>query len=135
MNTEDFLREYNSIVERALLLSETARREGLLAIEEKREDQKYYQRDIMEYGITFVVDGCDSGLINKILSNIINLEKDEDKKKLKIIQKEAVMAIQEGLNPRDLLLLLNSYVDVDLKETMERYGDNSTEDLLEVNNG
>jgi hypothetical protein len=88
--------------------------------EEDIDEDKYVQRDIMEYGMRFVVDGNAACLVDKILTNIINLETDNDRKTLKIIQKEAILAIQGGMNPRILLFLLNSYVDMGLEEVMKR---------------
>ncbi|MDR1072232.1 MAG: hypothetical protein LBL45_00955 [Treponema sp.] len=123
MNNDDFLKEYNALVERAFLLSEKSRREGLLALEEMIEENKYMQRDIFEYGIRLAIDGTDGQLINKILTNIVELETDKDKKLLKRIQKEAVLAIQEGLNPRLLLLLMNSYSDIGIEDAMKKYNE------------
>jgi len=60
-------------------------------------------------------------LIDKILSNIINLEADQDKKTLKTIQKEAVLEIQAGDNPRILAVMLNSYVNFGFEETITKY--------------
>jgi flagellar motor component MotA len=73
-------------------------------------------RDIFEYGLRFVVDGTEREIIDKILSNIIKQEKDEQAQILKTIQKEAVLMIQEGSNPRMLYVLLNSYTDISIKE-------------------
>jgi chemotaxis protein MotA len=120
MTKEDFVKEYNAIADRALFLAEKARREGLLALEEDIDEAKYVQRDIMEYGLRFVVDGTDPCSVNKILTNIVNLETDNDKNTLKTIQKEAILAIQEGMNPRLLLFLMNSYVDMGLEDVMRR---------------
>jgi chemotaxis protein MotA len=116
MTRDEFITEYNNIVGRALAFAEKARREGLLALEEESDEEKINERDVFEYGIRFVVDGTDKETIEKILSNIVKQEKDEYKYILKTIQKEAVLMIQDGLNPSLLYAVLNSYTDITLKE-------------------
>jgi len=120
MNRAEFVRRYFEIVEHALHFSEKARREGLLALEEESDQEKINDRDIFEFGMRFVVDGTDSELIEKILSNIVAQEKDESLRLLKTIQKEAVLKIQTGLNPRLLIFLLNSYTDIPLNEERQK---------------
>jgi len=121
MNQKEFAQKYNAIVERALFMSNKARREGLLSLEEEIDGEKYLQRELFEYGIRLVVDGTDASFIDRILSNIIDLEHDDETKTLKTIQKEAVLSIQAGDNPRILTLLLNSHVNVDIEEAMKQY--------------
>jgi flagellar motor component MotA len=121
MNQKDFTQKYNAIVERALFMSNKARREGLLSLEEELDSEKYLQRELFEYGMRLVVDGTDAPFIDRILTNIINLEQDNDVKTLKTIQKEAVLSIQAGDNPRIMALLLNSYVNIGIEEAMKRF--------------
>jgi flagellar motor component MotA len=116
MTRDEFVKKYYDIVRRALMFSKKARREGLLALEEETDQEKLNERDIFEYGIRFVVDGADGEIIEKILSNIVNQEKDEYMSILKNIQKEAVLRILDGTYPRALYALLNSYTDIILKE-------------------
>jgi flagellar motor component MotA len=124
MNRAEFVESYVTMLENILNCAEKARREGLLALEEGLDQAKAYERDIFVYGLGFVVDGIDNTLIEKILSNIIAQEKDEYSRILKTIQKEAVLAIQEGLNPRILFHLLTSYTDVPLNdERIKKYLD------------
>jgi flagellar motor component MotA len=124
MNRDEFAKKYYDIAGRAMEFSEKARREGLLALEEKLDHKKINDRDVFEYGIRFVIDGTDQKLIDKILSNIISQEKDENMRTLKTIQKEAVLRIQSGENSRLLYYLLNSYTDISLREDelKETYG-------------
>jgi flagellar motor component MotA len=124
MNRDEFVKKYYEIVRRAMEFSEEARREGLLALEGKFDHKKIDDRDIFEYGIRFVIDGTDQQFIDKILSNIISQEKDDNMRTLKTIQKEAVLRIQSGENPRMLYYLLNSYTDIPLREDelKEAYG-------------
>ena len=121
MNNEEFVKEYRETVSRILLMSDKARREGLIAVDSMIDENKYNQRDILEFGLRLTMDGTDGGIIDQILTNIINLETDDNKKLLQTIKKEAVLKIQEGWNPRLLKLLLNSYVNIDVEETMKLY--------------
>ena len=118
MNNEKFLAEFENLLERAVLVSKQARREGLLAIEDILDNTKVANRDIFEYGLQFVIDGYDSKMIDKILSNIIKQEKDETTILLKTIQKEAVLSIQAGENTRILVYKLNSYTNIPLDDPM-----------------
>ena len=111
MNQTEFTEKYLNIVKDAIQCSKKAKREGLLALEEDLDIEKIENRDIFQYGLRFVIDGTKKELIEKILSNIIDQEKDEQLHILKTIQKEAVIAIQEGLKPRLLAALLNSLTD------------------------
>ena len=117
MNRSEFIEEYQNIVKKVLQCSNKARREGLLSLEDSLLDhEKADTRDIFEYGLRFVVDGTDGEIIDEILSNIINQEKDEHLRILKNIQKQAVKGLQWGLNPRMIYAILNSLTDISLSE-------------------
>jgi flagellar motor component MotA len=121
MNTGEFIQEYNNIVEKALRMSDISRREGLLALEELLDEDKFIKRDLFEVGLLLVTDRNDNEFIDKILSNLVNLETDNDKRLLKTIEKEAVLAINAGWDPRLLELLLNSYVNIEVEKTMKHF--------------
>jgi flagellar motor component MotA len=121
MTNEEFAKEYTKILERVLSLHKKARSEGLLAVEDLIDENKYKQRDVFELGLTLVCDGTDGEILRDILSNIVELETDKDKKTLKTIQKEAVLAMQAGLNARLLIVLLNSYVNIGIEDAMQKY--------------
>jgi flagellar motor component MotA len=116
MTRDEFVDKYTEIAKRALKYSEKARREGLLSLEDDLDQAKINARDIFEYGMRLVIDGVDYELIEEILANIIKQEKDEDIIILKTIQKDAVLTIQAGTNPRLLCALLNSHTDITLQE-------------------
>jgi len=116
MDNKDFVESYKQIAQRIILISEKARREGLLSLEEMIDEKKYKERDVFEQGILYIVDGTDAAIVDKILSNIVNQEKDESLRVLKTIQKEAVLAIQEGVNLRILKALINSYSNLTFEE-------------------
>ncbi|MDR0689477.1 MAG: hypothetical protein LBG08_04320 [Spirochaetaceae bacterium] len=91
-----------------------ARKKGLLILENCLNDEKTNNRDIFEYGLRFVVDGIDGEFLNNLLSNIIDQEKDEYTRLFKLIQKEAVLRIQDGSHARIIVYCLNSYTDLSL---------------------
>ncbi|MCL2186534.1 MAG: hypothetical protein FWB86_11910, partial [Treponema sp.] len=104
---------------KAIALSEKTRREGLLAAEDELYDLDESGLDILSYGMRLAVDGTDSQLIEKILTNMISRENDEKAKLLKIIQKEAVLCIQCGYNTRILALKLLSYLEENESRVIE----------------
>jgi flagellar motor component MotA len=116
MTRDEFVNNYTEIVKRALVCAEKARIEGLLSLEDELDRAKVNARDIFEYGVSFVIDGIDYEVIEEILTNIIKQEKDEDTITLKNIQKDAVLMIQTGTNPRVLCAVLNSHTDIPLQE-------------------
>ena len=131
MNNTEFNAKYNSIVEKAFFYSGTTLREGLLAAYEFIDEKKCLQRDIFEYGMRLVLDGTESRIVDKVLTNIINLEADNDEKTLMNIQKEAVLSIQNGDNPYILMVILSSFVNIGIgdiekiyKDTMEKFNVN-----------
>jgi flagellar motor component MotA len=120
MNREEFVKRYYEIAKRALAFNEKAREEGLLALEDVLDLEKINKRDILEYGLRLSIDGTDQQVINDILSNIIEQEKDESMKKLKNIQKEAVRLIHSGAHPWIIQATLNSFTDLTLNEDETR---------------
>jgi len=116
MTRDEFITEYNSVSARALQLSKKARIEGLLALEEMINHEKVMQRDILEYGLRFVVDGTDSPLLRDLLENIIDQEDDKYTRKLMMIKVETVLSVQAGDNTRILAYKLNSFTDLSLKD-------------------
>ena len=108
-------------MERAITFLEKGRNEGLLSIEEIIDKNKLKKRDIMELGSMLAIYGAEASFLNKVLTNLVNLETDKDLKILKTIQKEAVLSLQAGDNLMNLVILLNSYVDIGIEEAMKKY--------------
>jgi flagellar motor component MotA len=123
MDEIDFMKEYNAIFERSLLFSIVSRSMGLFPLENLLDKKKYNQRDIFEVGMRLVIDGRVSELIDKVLTNIINLETDKERKILKNIQKDAVLSIQQGMSSEDLMWILNSYVNIELDKAAEKHNE------------
>ena len=118
MNRNEFITQYTAFANQALALAQKARREGLLALEDSIDQKKADERDIFEYGLRFVIDGYDPAIIEKILGNIINQEKDEYARILKTMQMEAALGVQQGIAPGVLHYILNSFTDISLSDDL-----------------
>jgi len=121
MNEIDFMVEYNAIFERSLVFSIISRSFGLASLENALDKKKCNQRDIFEYGMLLVLDGRPPEIIDKILTNIINLEMDNQKKLLKNMQKDVVFLIQQGITQKEIMWVMNSYVNIELDEATRKY--------------
>ena len=116
MTHDEFIAEYGKLAPRIIELYNTSLERGLLALEEIMNGEKARQRDILEYSIRFIVDGMDQKLLERILSNIIQQEEDKYTRLLMEIKKEVALQLQEGLNRRNYLILLNSYTDIPFED-------------------
>ena len=121
MNITNFIEEYNVIFERSLIFSIISRSIGVISLENLLDKNKYNQRDIFEFGMRLVMDGRAPELIDKILTNLINIETDLDRKTLKKIQKDVVLLIQQGNSPEELMWIMNSYVNIELDIAEKKY--------------
>ena len=114
----DFTERLAYIVNRACQFGEKARREGFVALDDIIDEQKRAYRDIFEYGLRFAVDGTCPKYINKILSNLIAQESDAASRRLKTIQKEAVLSLQEGCPMVLFVATLLSYINNEEQENL-----------------
>ena len=119
MDSTEFAEQFKEIFKLAISWVRIAHREGLLALEEFADKEKISERDIFQLGVRLTIDGTDASFIDKVLTNIINLETDQNVKILKTIQKEAVLGILGGMNLYSFALLLNSYVDNGITVSLE----------------
>jgi len=107
MEQREFLAKATSVIDRATALNENARREGLLALEGELEN------NVCEFtgtGLRMLVDGREAGDIDKILTNMLARETDEEKRRLKAMWKDAVLLIQSGYNTRIITIWLMSHL-------------------------
>jgi len=112
MTHDEFIVEYRKLAPRIFELFETSGKCGLLALEKMVDGEKVSQRDILEYSIRWIVNMMDQNLLERILSNIIQQEDDKYTRRLMEIKKEAALGLQQELNIRSYLLLLNSFTDI-----------------------
>jgi hypothetical protein len=116
MTKEEFKAEYNAILSRALAVNEKVRRYGIESLEENIDKVKCEKKDVFEYGLRLAIDKKKPKEIEQILAEIVNKEADKDKKKLMEIKMNAIIAIREEWNTRLLMLLINSYVSLDIHD-------------------
>jgi hypothetical protein len=96
------------IERRALESGERLRREGLLKLSDLIDKNALIQRDCFDYGIALFYDDFSREEINMVLQNIENAQTNALCKRLIRIQKEAVLSIYDGNNPRITGMILES---------------------------
>ena len=117
------------VTRRFYLLNEKARKSDPSAL--KEDIDAAGKRDVFEYGLLLCVNGVESSRLNEILSNLVKNEKNEQEKRFKSIQKEAVTLIQKGSHSRLFLCSLFSYLNIEeIKEALNYLSDSAAfEDL------
>jgi len=98
MEQKEFTRQAAYIVQRAYAVNLKGRKQGLGEIGDDIRAEGLKRLDIFEFGIKLASEGVDSTNINSILSGIINRKQDEMAKRLKTMQKEAVLCIRNNAN-------------------------------------
>ena len=106
-------REEVRFAKRAYTLNEIQRKEGLLALEKHLDQNGIAALDVFEYGLQFVIDDWDFSIIEKILDGLIEREADPVRRNFAMAKKEAVRSIQNGDNPRVLIMNLCAFFDED----------------------
>jgi len=101
------------LIKRFYELSCKARRNNFSQLKSDIDASLANCRDVFEYGLLLFVNGIEAEHLGKILNNLINLENDKEKRKYKLIQKEAVMHIQKGSYPKLFYCALFSYFNTD----------------------
>jgi len=119
MERKEFVERAVRIVRRAAEFNENAKRKGLLALEGDIDADKLARRDIFEYGMRLFVDGTDLETLQKILSNLVAHETDEDAKRLKRMQCEAALGVWAGENTRVLSIKLLGFMKDSEKEDVD----------------
>lgn len=100
--------QYLPLIEKMIHLSDKARRQGLLSLEEDIEVLPYL---LMRRGLQFVVDGTYPKLISEILERTILLSNDTPEKIMEnCIIAVGILGIQELYNPRILRENLQSFM-------------------------
>jgi len=109
-----------NILHRAYKFGEKSK--DLSALKEHIDLQKMAGRDIFEYGIKFAADDAYPDDIDFILSNLIAAEKNEEIKRLKLMQKEAVLGICNKENSAVIVhALLSLIADKELEEVQKLF--------------
>jgi len=113
MGQRDFLARANNVIEKVAALSERARREGLLALEGEWDD------NICKFagmGLRMALDGYEADNIDKVLTNMLARETNEEERRIKAMWKDAVLMILAGNYTRILVIWLMSHLHEDESE-------------------
>jgi flagellar motor component MotA len=113
LQTEDE-REEIRFIKRIMFLAETARQEGILALDKHLDSGGIAAKDVLEYGLPFVIDGWDFEKVDKILTMLISYETDPVRKNLALAKKDALRMLCGGDNPRVILTTLSAYFDASI---------------------
>jgi len=103
---EEERNECDKVIERIVGFAEISRKDGLLALEAKVNEQT---DPFLRLGLNLAVDGCDSGLIAEILCTHIVADNYRDFLK-RIIISEGVRSIVCGDNLRILKIRLKAFL-------------------------
>jgi flagellar motor component MotA len=112
MNEKEFAL---SMVSRLLELSEIARREGLLALEEQIDAALARNMDILNLGLQLIVDGVDAEIVEDILKNINFHNRDPHTVEINNLIIEGILCIQAGDNPRIVDLKMRSKLPPEIR--------------------
>lgn len=110
----DILLNIVDVIRKIKEISELARREGLLAMEEYANEslsENVEMERFIKEGILLIVDGTEPSILKEVLSNQIaveGLEKFESY--LKFIIMNGMLMVQNGINPRFIEYFLLSYL-------------------------
>jgi hypothetical protein len=104
-----YLKKYYTMLIRLLALSMKARGEGLLALEEEIEDQ---DNRFIKTGLRLIVNGTDEEVVDRVLSFMIENEKNKRERQLKKAIKQALLDIQAGFDPESIKIKYNSFMDI-----------------------
>ncbi|MHC6204171.1 hypothetical protein ACYULU_13380 [Breznakiellaceae bacterium SP9] len=112
-------REEIRFMQHALTMCDKMRREGLLALEDELDPALLAAQDVFEYGISLVLDRENPKCIRTILDGLIAREPDPWKRKLMIVKRDAVLSIERGDSPRNLVTRMLTRFDKFIEDIFE----------------
>ena len=92
-----------------------------MGLEDHLDHEGISGRDVFEYGLVLTIDGWDTGLVIKILDNLIQHEANPVRKNLAQAKEEAVISINSGDNPRILCEKLCAFFDDQITGEIRSY--------------
>lgn len=109
-------------VKKLLRLLDVARREGILKLEETILEKEYESPPLIQIGALLIIDGTDPEHVRNILENYIISSDLTNKEFLEnILIYNAILAIQQGENPRCIEERLSSLFGLDFIEEFKTY--------------
>jgi hypothetical protein len=105
----------DKLITKLMRLSELARKEGLLAIEDFINKSYVFERNPLHFGLQLVVDGTDSETVSQIMTNLFKSKQPRwcNKKYYDVccnMAHSGVLSIQRGDNPELLRKILISFI-------------------------
>jgi len=113
MTRKKFIGDFTAFILCAVRLNEVRRKFGLSSLENEVED---LDDEFFKQGLRLVIDEAEPAIIDEILSNKINFEKNRYSRLYKNIVKRTVLGIQEGLTTRILVFVLLSLANLPQKD-------------------
>ena len=111
MERKKFSEQAAKITRNVYELSEAAEKGGVNADQSGRVPRKSFTRaNIFDYGIDLCATGIGEETLDEILSNLVDMERNKEEKRLKILEKEAVLHIKKGKHPGLFLYTLLSHL-------------------------
>jgi flagellar motor component MotA len=102
--------------ETLMTLAEKARRDGLLALEEDTSKLRREKGDeLLVLGLQLTIDGTDNDIIKTLFNNKLSHIKDPFEYVYANIIKTGVLCIQQGNNPRLIILMIDSVIPDEYK--------------------
>lgn len=118
---------------KVLTLSQTARREGLLALEDQAAEDSFHTPPLIRIGVALITDGTDPDIVEEILENYIVSTPMTNKEFLEnILIRTGVLAIQQGENPVCIKEKLCSCFGLDFREAFYDYVDGQPQPEAEL---
>jgi len=113
MTKNQFVSELMKFFKNAARLNDKRSKFGISSLEDEVED---LDCEFFKQGLRLIIDETESAIVNEIMSNKISFEKNQYKRRYMLIEKRAVLGIQEGLKTRILIFLLFSLANLPKKE-------------------
>ena len=110
MEHNDFIEKTANLVQKAYDYNLIKRKQGDSKLYDCLDADALKARDIFELGMKLTADGADINYIDMVLSNMINMEKNNTARLYKIMQENAVLHIHDGINSWMLINMLLSFI-------------------------
>jgi len=121
MEKFNFTQKTAQIAQRAYELNIKARKQGLKILVNDIDAEMLKNQDVFEIGISLAAQGVDLEFISGVLQNKIDMEQDKMLKRVKIIQKTAVLCIHENINSWMMFSAIFSYISVNEQEEIRKH--------------
>jgi len=118
MDSKKFIEQSAYIIKRACQFNMKSRKQGIAELGGDIDADALKNLCVFEFGIRLLIDGFPLWQIEKTLSCMIYREPDLYVRRLKTIQKEAVMRINEGAASFNLLNIIFSFFNDEEKKAL-----------------